>query len=223
MSLLPHYIHIVNPRLKHIYLTFNDEGNLVIKSPAISQKHIEKLLLKKASWINKSQEKFLHKKGRPLDFSQNSKLYFLGDPYPLNLIKYEKKRIKFTFDGTVFTLFYHNYDTKLFQKYIDRFYKREVELYTLSLVEKWSKKMNLKTNKISFRKTKRQWGSCSAKNDLSFNTMIMKLPLAVIQYIVIHELAHIKHKHHQKAFWDLVKQYLPDYKKHTKELKNYTT
>ena len=83
--------------------------------------------------------------------------------------------------------------------------------------------MGVVPNKLSFRKTKRQWGSCSAKNDLSFNTMMMKLPQDVIQYIIVHELAHITHKHHQKTFWECVEAYLPEYKTQVKELKNYTT
>lgn len=223
MRLLAQYIHIVNPRLKHIYLTFNDEGNLVIKSPKISQKQIEQLLFKKASWINKSQKKFQDRKGRFLDFNQSTKLYFMGKPYLLTLVKYEKKRVKLIFEDDNFTLFYNKYDTKLFQRHIDRFYKTQAEQYIPLLVQNWSNIMDLHANQISFRKTKRQWGSCSVKNNLSFNTMIMKLPLDVIQYIVIHELAHIEYKHHQKDFWDLVQQHAPDYKTHTKELKNYTT
>jgi len=83
--------------------------------------------------------------------------------------------------------------------------------------------MSLSPTDVRFRKTKRQWGSCSGKNVLSFNTMMMKLPHDVIEYIVIHELAHIRHKHHQKDFWQLVEQHLPDYKKKVKELKKYTT
>jgi len=223
MSLLPHYIHIVNPKLKHIYLSFNDEGNLVIKSPKVSQKRIEQLLLKKSSWINKSREKLQEKKGKALDFTKECTLYFLGEPHLLKVVKYEKKRTKLTFDGDLFTLFYHTYDERIFQKHIDNFYKEEAKATIPHIVEEWSKKMGLFANNVSFRKTKRQWGSCSGKNDLSFNTMMMKLPLDVIQYIIVHELAHIKQKHHQKAFWGLVEQYLPEYKTQVKELKNYTT
>ena len=91
------------------------------------------------------------------------------------------------------------------------------------LVDMWSGQMVITPTNIRFRKTKRQWGSCSGKNVLSFNTMMMKLPQDVIQYIIVHELAHIKHKHHQKSFWNLVEQYLPDYKQHVTELHTYTT
>jgi len=223
MSLLPQYIHIVNPKLKHIYLTFDDEGNLVIKSPEVSQRKIEQLLLKKASWINHSRDKIQQKKGRALDFSQEPKFYYLGKSYPLSLTQYSKKRVKLDFDGGKLTLYYHAYDEKLFQTHLDRFYKNKSQEHLPPLVALWAKKMHLSPTDIRYRKTKRQWGSCSGKNILSFNTMMMKLPQNVIEYIIVHELAHIKHKHHQKEFWQLVEHYLPDYKERVKTLKNYTT
>lgn len=223
MSLLPHYTHIVKPKLKHIYLSFDEAGNLIIKSPRVSQEQIERLLLKKASWINRSRQKIQTKKGKLPDFKHNSQLYFLGQSYPVHLMLHDKKRTKLLFDGVAFRLYYHDFDDRTFQAHIDKFYKKETQIYLPSLVEQWSKKMGLSYNNISFRKTKRQWGSCSVKNDLSFNTMVMKLPPDIIQYIVVHELAHIKYKHHQKAFWQCVESYLPDYKIYVNELKNYTT
>lgn len=223
LPLLPHYIHSVNPKLKYIYLSFDDKGTLIIKSPKVSQSQIEKLLLKKASWITKSQQKIKNKKGRTLDFSQGCEVYFLGESHPLILKVYDKKRTKLTFDGDIFTLYYHTYDEVIFQKHIDNFYKVEAQNYVPDIVVHWSKTMRLNYKNISFRKTKRQWGSCSNKNDLSFNTMMMKLPLDVIQYIIIHELAHIKHKHHQNTFWNLVERYLPNYKASVQKLKEYST
>ncbi len=223
MSFLLDYTHIINPRLKHIYLTFDARGNLIIKSPKVSQKKIEQLVLRKATWINISRKRIQEKKGRLPDFTEVCELYFLGKSYPLMLVKYDKKRIKLHFTGEVFTLFYHTYNKKLFLQHIDNFYKKKAKEKIPSIANTWSESMGLKANKFSFRKTKRQWGSCSAKNNISFNTMIMKLPLDVIQYIIVHELAHIRYKHHQKSFWELVSQYLPGYKTQVKELKKYTT
>lgn len=223
MNLLPRYTHTVNPKLKHTYLSFDNEGNLVIKSPKISQRYIEQLLLKKSDWINRSKEKLLQRKGKALDFSQQAELYYQGRAYPLKLIEQTKKRTTLIFEQEVFLLHYHQYDEVLFQKHVDNFYKEEAKQFVPLLVEKWSKKMLLPPTSIRFRKTKRQWGSCSAKNVLSFNTMMMKLPQDVIQYIIVHELAHIKHKHHQKSFWKLVEQHLPDYKQRVTELHTYTT
>jgi predicted metal-dependent hydrolase len=223
MSLFPHYKHIVNQKLKHIYLTFDDEGNLVIKSPRVPQRKIEQLLLKKASWINTSRKKIQQKKGKAADFSKMPECYYLGQPYPIRLIHYPKKRVKLDFDGEKFTLFYHTYNEKLFQTHIDRFYKNQAQEQIPSHVDFWAKKMDLFPTALRFRKTKRQWGSCSTKNVLSFNTMMMKLPDDVIQYIIVHELTHIKHKHHQKSFWESIEHHLPEYQRSVQELKNYTT
>jgi len=222
-QILPQYIHIINPKLKHIYLSFDKNSNLVIKSPKVSQKRIEQLLLKKASWITKSRKKMQEKRGKPLNFTETCELYFLGESHKLQLIPYDKKRTKLIFDGDIFKLYYSVYDEVTFQKHIDSFYKKEAQIYIPNILSQWAKTMNLSYNALCFRKTKRQWGSCSSQNNLSFNTMMMKLPLDVIQYIVVHELAHIKHKHHQKTFWNFVALYLPQYKIQVQELKKYTT
>ena len=89
-------------------------------------------------------------------------------------------------------------------------------------VVSWAQKMGVSYNSIKYRKAKRQWGSCSAKNDLSFNPMLMKLPPEVIEYVIVHELAHIRHKHHQKAFWAFVEKHMPNYRNHEAVLKTYT-
>ena len=223
MHILPLYKHIVNNRLKHTYLSFDDEGTLIIKSPKVSQKYIEKLLLKKSSWINSSKEKTLQKKGRAVDFSKKSELYFYGKAYPLLLQTWAKKRSKLVFNDMQFILNYSSYDEAAFQKHIDHFYKEKAKELIPAMLNRYSSTMDLKYNKVSFRKTKRQWGSCSGKNDLSFNSMILKLPQTVIEYIIVHELAHIRHKHHQKSFWSLVERHLPDYKEQITLLKHYTT
>ena len=223
MSLLPQYKHIINLKLKHIYLSFDESGELVIKSPKVSLRKIEKILLKKASWISKSREKLLLKKGKALDFARRPELYFMGVVYPVILTAQDKKKCQLHFDGEKFMLQYYRYDESLFQKHVDTFYKIQAQKHLPSLVEEWSEMMSLSPSDIRFRKTKRQWGSCSGKNVLSFNTMIMKLPQDVIQYIIVHEIAHIRHKHHQKAFWKEVECHLPDYKMQVQELKNYTT
>lgn len=221
--LLPAYTHVVNSKLKHTYLLFDDEANLIIKSPKISHKYLETILLKKSSWIKKSQDKILQKKGKKLLFNGDENLYFYGKSYPLVLKKYQNKRTKLVFEDEQFSLFYSNYDENIFQKYINSFYAQKAKDEIPIIVSKWSEVMQLNYSRVSFRKTKRQWGSCSGQNNLSFNTMIIKLPKDVIQYIVVHELAHIKHKHHKKSFWSLVENYLPNYKEQITELKKYTT
>ena len=106
-------------------------------------------------------------------------------------------------------------------KNLDTFYKKEILKYLPSLVDEYAKKMNLFPTSIKYRKNKRTWGSCNYKNGLNFNILLMKFPIELMEYVIIHELAHIKHKNHSKKFWDLVEDFCPDYKQREKIFKNF--
>jgi len=221
-ALLPHYTHIVNPKLKHTYLSFDEYGELLIKSPGISRKEIETLLIQKSGWIRRAQKKLQEKKGYRVNFNDRMTLYYLGQSYPLKLEQSAEKVTRLHFDTEAFTLHYHTYQPELFQKKIDRFYRDTAQTYIPPLVSQWAETMELFPHDIRFRKTRRQWGSCSSGDRLSFNTMLMKLPEETITYVIIHELAHIRHKHHQKAFWKLIEATMPAYKEQVAILNTYT-
>ena len=220
--LLPTFTHIVNPKLKYIYLSFDHSGNLTIKSPKVSQREIEKVLIKKAAWITKSRRRLLEKKGKPLQFIEGEELFFLGSSYPVRYEPWEKKRSRLNFkEAEGFSISYTDFSAENFEALINRFYKQKALELIPDIVQQYAEEMNLLPSKISFRKARSRWGSCSNSNAISFNYLMMKLPLSVIQYIIVHELAHIRHKHHQKEFWALVNLHLPDYKIRQNELKCY--
>lgn len=76
-------------------------------------------------------------------------------------------------------------------------------------------------HRITIRDQKTRWGSCSAKGTLSFNWRLMLAPPAVLDYVVVHELCHLTHMNHSKAFWALVESACPDYRTHRKWLKDH--
>ena len=116
-------------------------------------------------------------------------------------------------------------ETKKYEDYniknIDKFYRAEIEKILPQKVDEYSKKMNLFPTSISYRKNKRTWGSCNYKNGLNFNILLMKFPIEVMEYVIIHELSHIKHKNHSKDFWNLVSFYCPNYKEVEKSFKKF--
>ena len=97
---------------------------------------------------------------------------------------------------------------------------REVLFYK---VEKYSKIMNLNYGRITITSAKTRYGSCSSKGNLSFSYRLMQYPEEVIDYIVVHELAHIVHMNHSKNFYSLVEQYYPKFKDAIKILKGWET
>ena len=86
-------------------------------------------------------------------------------------------------------------------------------------VNKYSNLMKLYPKKITIKPLKYAWGSCSSKKNISFNSELIYKEKDVIDYVVVHELAHLRYMNHQNDFWNLVGMYIPDYKEKRKALK----
>ena len=87
-------------------------------------------------------------------------------------------------------------------------------------IEQYSQIMNLKYGRITITSAKTRFGSCSGKGNISFSYRLMLYPEAAREYVVVHELAHIKEMNHSKRFYAIVERYLPDYKIRRKMLKD---
>lgn len=83
----------------------------------------------------------------------------------------------------------------------------------------YSRLMGLEPTGITITSAEKRFGSCSAKNRLSFSWRLMRYPESAVDYVVVHELAHIPHKNHGKSFYALIESYMPDYKERKKLLK----
>ena len=91
--------------------------------------------------------------------------------------------------------------------------------YIPKRVEYFANQMGVNYGRITIRNQKTRWGSCSGKGNLNFNCFLMFAPPEVIDYVVVHELCHLKEMNHSKAFWNEVEKVLPDYRTQEKWLK----
>ena len=87
------------------------------------------------------------------------------------------------------------------------------------LTARYSAVMGLKPSSVKITSAKKRFGSCSGKNGICFSWRLMAYPMPAIEYVVVHELAHIKHHNHSAAFYALIGRYMPDYRKREKLLK----
>jgi predicted metal-dependent hydrolase len=104
------------------------------------------------------------------------------------------------------------------EKQLERFLKNTAEKYIRQRAEQVAKKMQIDFHGLTLRQQKSRWGSCSSRGNLNFNWRLVHYPPAIIDYVIIHELAHRREMNHSAAFWRLVGQYDPEYKQHRQEL-----
>ena len=94
----------------------------------------------------------------------------------------------------------------------------ELKRYIFILINKYCSLYDLTINTISYRKMKKRWGSCDSKNNLKFNKNLKYLPTHLIDYVVFHEITHLKELNHGKNFYNHIKRKYPNYKKLDEEL-----
>ncbi len=88
----------------------------------------------------------------------------------------------------------------------------------LTKVKKWNADLGFEVKKITIKEQKTCWGSCTRSKHLNFNWKLGLMPDHLVDYVVVHELCHLKHFDHSRKFWELVATMIPDYKKRRKEL-----
>ncbi len=98
--------------------------------------------------------------------------------------------------------------------------KEQARTLAIKKLQEFSQYYNLQYRRISIRNQKSRWGSCSRKGNLNFNYRIVHLPEKHLDYIIVHELCHLREFNHSKRFWDLVAETIPDYKNIRKEFRN---
>jgi predicted metal-dependent hydrolase len=111
-----------------------------------------------------------------------------------------------------------------FKQNLDKLNKAELHLLSLKLIQRCkslAQRYNFQTGKISVRNQKTLWGSCSGENNISLNVNLSFLKQELIDYVILHEIAHIKNKNHSKKFWQDLENICPNSKILDKELKGF--
>ncbi len=104
---------------------------------------------------------------------------------------------------------------------LEQWYRMQAARLINKSANELSAQLGLSYNQLTIRGQKTRWGSCSHRGNLSFNWRLMMAPEPVIDYVIIHELAHLREMNHSKRFWELVAEHCPRWRKHKKWLKNH--
>ena len=202
--------HIVKKTLKNSYIQISKEAEVILKTPKVSNVFALNLLSQRETWIRK---KILEiKKHPPIKVNIEDEVLLFGEIYSIDTPEASSLRKKLEKIRTT--------SPQSILKCYNSFYKEFANDFIVLRVIYFSQLMNLEYSDIKFRKMKSRWGSCNSKKVLTFNTELIKVKKELIDYVVVHELAHIQHMNHSRKFHDLVDKYLLDSKRYRKELKN---
>ena len=206
---------------------YSEDGKVELIVPRFAMKFdINRFLKKQAPWITKNlikiEENILK---RPMPKYENGDtFYYFGEPVILIVRSSEKKRplVRIRKDKMIINLFHTISKVerkKIIKKSIEEFYKKKASEAIHDRLEHFSEYYGFKYNRVTFRNQKTRWGSCSSTKNLNFNWRLIMAPIEVIDYVVIHEMCHLKQMNHSSKFWNLVAEQVPNYKELKKWLK----
>ena len=211
------YFKIILKKKKNISLKVDKNGEVFVFAPyGIDYKYIYNLVEKNSKWIlnqiDKSKEKSL--------FDEN-KLIFKGDIY--NIIINIKDKESIYLKDEFIIIDSKSKNKEYIYQFISNWYKKSATELLPSMVYSISRELGLIPSKILIKNQRTIWGSCNSKKVISLNWRLILMKKSVIDYIIIHELCHIAHMNHSKAFWSLVEKYDPKYKENKLWLKEKGT
>ena len=193
----------------------------------VSEETVKRFLAEKKEWIDANTVKIKEYEQRTsTSFDANTEITTKMHRIRIELVA--EKHPRYTMKGSditfhIPTIMSSSQRNELMKQMMVNVYKFEAQRYLPPRVMELSAKLKLPFGRLSFRNNISNWGSCSHQNDISLNVKLMKLPDAIIDYVIVHELCHIKEKNHSAAFWALVEKYCPNYQSLRAELKKHHT
>jgi predicted metal-dependent hydrolase len=211
----PEIYKIIRTDRKTIALQIMDDGKLLIKAPLkVSNEAIMRVVLKKRKWIeDRIKEVLSRPRAGKKEFVNGEGFWYLGRIYKLHIVENQEEPLRFE-NGFFLSKKFLPHAREVFIAW----YKKAALEKISQRVEFYAKMAGLKYGRIRITDAQRRWGSCSG-NNLNFSWRLIMAPLSVIDYVVVHELAHIEEKNHGKWFWTKVKVLMPDYEKYHQWLK----
>ncbi len=213
---------------KYIRIRICTDGMRVTAPTGISFSEVESLLGSKRNWIYKhyTQIQSINEEERDHTWEDGETVLYMGRDYNIRIFNCRGKKTSVGFNGKEFEVYVDSSisgaerDCSIKKAFKGWFIGRAREIIGNRL-ELFTEITGLKYNSFKIKEQKTRWGSCSGKGNLNFNWRIVMSPQWVVDYVVLHEICHLKYLNHSEKYWNMVSKYNPDYKKAKKWLKEH--
>jgi len=204
---------VVKSNRRSVALTVSHSGEIVLRVPRIMPKFMVQLFLREnKAWLDKQKEKVEIRLEKAKKFIEGEKFLFLGEEYPLRFVSGKKLEL--------IDEFRLGKDAKRSPKEMfENWYKKEFREIAEDRIKFFADLGGYKYKKVRISGAKTRWGSRSTTGTISLVWRLAMLPMEIIDYVVLHELAHTIHMNHSRDFWAEVEKWMPDYKERRRWLK----
>jgi len=208
-------------RRKTISLQITKQADVVVQAPYFTPvREINSFLEQKSAWIQKNLRRSEERKQQSREklYESGESFYFLGAPYPLEVFFRQDLPAGLVLSNNRFYLNCQE-GSPVRKNYFIQWYKNRAAEYLASQVERISRRLQLLPAGIRITSARSRWGSCSPENNVAFSFRLIMAPPIVVDYVIIHELMHIKEKNHSARFWNLLAAAMPGYGIHRRWLR----
>ena len=216
-------IDVVRKDIKNIHLAvYPPIGRVRLAAPLnVSDDTIRLFAISRIAWIKRNQRKF---KGQErmgvLVYNQRESHYFLGQRYLLNIIEQNTTPKVVVRSKTYIDLYVRpNTSTEKREEIMTEWYRAELKKLIPPNIEKWEKITKIEVNDWQVKLMKTKWGSCNIEErKIWINLELIHKPIHCLEYIILHEMVHLKERHHNEKFQYYMDTYMPNWKQIRNEL-----
>lgn len=217
---------VVYSRRRTLGISVLPDSSVIVRVPLrTSDKTIDRIVREKSSWIIRHRDNYRNRiENRPASLFANGGIHlFRGNECVLKIEKSKKTYVAFS-DHTIGMGLERTDDAKAISKLLYKGYKDEAvklfpEIFEAVLAR--YKDQDFRPSALIIRTMKRRWGSCSSKGVITLNTALIKLPDLYLEYVITHELCHLKHHNHGPQYYKLLGELCPEWKSIRKKIRDY--
>jgi len=209
---------IIRSKRRTVALIVESDGSVTVRAPLrLLERAIREFVEKHVDWVEKKRAEIRAIVPiRSKQYQSGETFLYLGKEYSLEVVAVQNKKLILDERFKIAESALKNAEL-VFQNW----YRQQAKQWIVEWVKHLAELHQLHYEKVKITSARTRWGSCSPKNTLNFSWRLMLTPPEMIEYVIIHELAHTIHHNHSKRFWKLVEKLLPDYKARRKQLRQY--
>lgn len=206
---------------RSIGLRIDDRGLTVNAPLRASERWLFSVLQDKADWVVSQLDKWQERKAPPIFWAEGSRIPFRGEEFILTLTPKARGKSPELLGEVLHVPVGTDAEAVQIEKAVTQWYRDEALRVFRECAEYFAPLLQVSPREIRLTSARTQWGSCTAQGVVRLNWQLVKMPLHLIDYVVVHELAHLIEMNHSPAFWRIVESACPDYRAHRAELRGY--